>query len=313
MKACAINAFGKANELHFTDVPLPILKPDELLIKMAASSVNPVDYKMRSGSHKLFLGAPFPIILGYDAAGTVEAVGEKVTRFTPGDKVYGRLTRKYGGALAEYAATKASAVAKIPSSLTTTEAAGIPLAALTAYQALKHKARLKPGNQVLIIGATGGVGHFALQIANVMGAVTTAICGKGHENILSLIQPHHIIIYSEKDYKKTNKKFDVIFDVAGKTNYPEIYHLLNKNGTYITTLPRLKLLVHKCVSLFRPGCVRTLLMAPRGEELELLGHWIDQGRLKVFIDEVFNWKDVQAAHKKAEEYHTEGKIVIKIQ
>jgi NADPH:quinone reductase-like Zn-dependent oxidoreductase len=313
MKAAVIHEYGPPEVFRIEEIPEPVLKSHELLVRVHAASVNPVDWKQRKGNHRFFLKANFPVVPGYDVSGVVEKVGEGIRRFRPGDEVYCRLRRKFGGAFAEYAAAPESATALKPANVDHLVAAGIPLAGQTALQAMRDKVQLKPGLEVMVIGAAGGVGHFALQIARYFGAGTTAVCSSDHTKLLDLLKPDHHIDYRKTDYLDQGKLYDVIYDAAGVSNFLECRKILRKGGTYITVLPRPKLFIHKLVSVFSPGKrVKTQLQRPRSEDLEFLAKLVDQRKLKVIIDSVHPLEKIAEAHRRAEEYRTEGKIIIRV-
>jgi NADPH:quinone reductase-like Zn-dependent oxidoreductase len=163
----------------------------------------------------MFLKAHFPVVLGYDVSGIIEECGKSVRKFQKGDEVYCRLTRRFGGAFAEYAAASERTVAKKPGNISWEEAAAVPLAAITALQGLRDKCKLREGENVLIIGAAGGVGHFALQIARWMEGTVTAVCSGRHKKMMEELKPDHYIDYTKSDYKYLPEKYDVIFDAAG--------------------------------------------------------------------------------------------------
>ena len=313
MKAVVINNFGSPEVLQIKDINLPIIKNNEVLIQVKASSINPVDWKHRKGNHKLIKGSKFPIVLGYDAAGIVEEIGSKVTKFKKGDIVYARLSRNYGGAYAEFTATSEDTVALMPESLSFEEAAAIPLAAVTALQGLRDKGNIKKGDNVLIIGAASGVGHFAVQIAKFYEAKVTAICSLRHENMMNDLKPDKLIDYTKTDILQLTEKFDIIFDVVGKHSFKTLHHLLKPGGTYITTLPRPKVLVHKILSLFTQAKkTKTFLMKSKGSDLEFLNELVEQNKFKVFIDKVFPMQEISKAHEYSETGKVAGKIVISV-
>jgi NADPH:quinone reductase-like Zn-dependent oxidoreductase len=313
MKAAVIYEYGGPEVFRLEDIPEPVIRKNEILVRVHAASVNPVDWKQRKGNHKFFLKAKFPIVPGYDVSGVVEKVGSKVSRFKPGDEVYSRLRRKFGGAFAEYAAAPESATALKPNCLDHEHAAGIPLAGQTALQALRDKVSIEPGMKLLVTGAAGGVGHFALQIGRLFGAEITAVCSSNHPSLLKELEPDHHIDYQDTSYLDGPEKYDVIFDAAGKQTFLSCRKILKDKGVFISILPRPKLLVHKLLALFTRGKrVRTLLQRPRTRDLEILAELADEGKLKVIIDSVYKLENVSGAHRRAEEYSTGGKIIVKI-
>ncbi len=313
MKAAVIYEYGGPEVFRYEEITQPEIKEDELLIEVHAASVNPVDWKQRKGNHKFFLKARFPIVPGYDVSGRIVECGKKVDRFQVGDEVYSRLTQRFGGAFAEYAVASESTIALKPKNMDHIHAAAIPLAGQTALQALRDKGGIKPGQKVMIIGAAGGVGHYALQLAKIFGAETTAVCSSGHEQLLSQLKPEHHIDYRKEDYKNGGIFYDIILDAAGVETFLSCKRILKPGGIYITTLPRLKLLCHKAISWFTKGKkVRSLLQKSSGKDLEILKDLVEEEKLSSVIDSVYPLDNVSGAHRRAEEYSTEGKIIIKI-
>jgi NADPH:quinone reductase-like Zn-dependent oxidoreductase len=313
LKAAVIYEYGSPEVFRIEEIDKPSIRDDEVLIKVMAVSINPIDWKQRQGWHRLFLKAHFPVVLGYDVAGEIEECGAKVDAYKSGDQVYTRLTRRFGGAFAEYAAAPQSILAGKPENISWQEAAAVPLAAVTALQGLRDYCKLKKGEKVLIIGAAGGVGHFALQLSKIMGGLTVAVCSSRHKKMMEELNPDDFIDYTRVDFKTLSDKYDIIFDAAGVENFPDCKHILNPGGRYLTTLPRPKLLIHKIMTVFtRRKKVKTFLMKSSGSDLEFISDLIRRNELKIFIDSVFPLEKIADAHRKAEEYHTEGKIVVTI-
>ncbi|MBN2347303.1 MAG: NADP-dependent oxidoreductase [Bacteroidales bacterium] len=313
MKAAVINEFGGPEKLQIVEVPNPVLSDKDVKIKMKASSINPVDWKIRKGFHKYTLGSNFPIILGFDAAGEVVDTGKDVKKFKKGDLVYGRLDKKFGKAYAEYAVGAESVFALKPEKLSFEEAAAIPLAAQTALQALRDKGKIQKGHKVLINGAASGVGHFAVQLVQLFKADCYAVSSFRHKKLIDELKPDVFIDYTKENFKNRSEKFDIIFDVAGTETFLTCKHLLARGGIYITSLPKPKLIYHKLVSLFTAGKkVKTLLMKPRGYELDQINQWISENKFRAHIDKVFPLEKIADAHTYSQEGHAEGKIIIKI-
>jgi len=312
VKAAVIHKYGGPEEFRIEEIPEPVIRPDEVLIRVMYASINPVDWKQRNGNHKLFLKAKFPLIVGYDVAGTIAETGADTKRFQKGDRVYARCDRRFGRAFAEYAATSEGTVGYIPEDLDFKHAAAVPLAAITALQGLRDKGGIKRGDKLLIIGAAGGVGHFAVQIGKAYGAEVTAVCSSRHNNMMQELQPDHLIDYTTTDILELTEKFDIIFDAAAIHSYLSCRHLLSSNGSYINTKPRPKMLIHKLVSVFSPGRSKTFLMKSKASDLDIISGMIKDGKIKIFIDSVYPLERISDAHRKAEEYHTNGKIIIKI-
>lgn len=314
MKAAIIKQWGSAKVLEITDIPKPILEPNQLLIKVFASSINPVDWKHRTGNHKYVLGSPFPIVLGYDVCGEVVEIGNEIKNFKTGDLVFGDLDNKYGGALAEYATGHENCFSSKPQNCTNEEAAAIPLAGLTALQALRDKCQVQKGQTVVINGASGGVGHLAVQIAKILGAQVIAICSTSKITFVEKLNAEIIVDYTKENVLESIQKADVFFDVIGNYSFLKTKHILNSGGTYISTLPRPKILLHKLVQPFtRNKKVKTLLRKHISADLKQLATWVDEGKLKVVIDKQFKLDEIQEAHRYAESGRTAGKNTITIE
>ena len=313
MKAAVIYEYGGPEVFRYEDISQPEIREDEVLVEVHAASVNPVDWKQRKGNHKFFLRARFPIVPGYDISGRVEKCGSKVTKFKDGDQVFCRLTKRFGGAFAEYASARESTLSLKPENMDHIHAAGIPMAGQTALQALRDKARIQPGQKILIIGAAGGVGHYALQLSKHFNAETTAVCSSVHEQLLALLRPDHHIDYRKDDYLEGNKIYDIIFDAAGVKTFLSCQKILAPGGIYITVLPRPKLLVHKIIALFTRGKkVRSLLQKSQSSDLEVLKKLVEEEKLISVIDSIHPLDKVSEAHRRAESYSTEGKIIVKV-
>lgn len=312
MIAAVIDKYGGPDEFKLADIRQPLPGSGEVLIRVRYAAVNPVDWKQRMGNHRLILKASFPLVLGYDVAGEIAATGQDAKDFREGERVYARCDRRFGGAYAEYAATGAHTVARIPEGMEYREAAAVPLASVTALQALRDKAGLKKGDDLLIIGAAGGVGHFALQIGKALGARVIAVSSPAHEEMMRELKPEKLVDRTKENILEMKDRFDVVFDAAAIYNYLKCRHLLRRHGTYIHTKPRPKMLIHKLVSLFSRGRSATLLMKSKGSDLESVSEMIRSGTLRPFIDSEFPLEEIAAAHRKAQEYHTNGKIVIRI-
>ncbi len=314
MKAAIINKWGNPTAFEISDISRPIPDDNQLLIKVFASGINPVDWKHRQGNHKYIMGSPFPIVLGYDVCGEVVGKGKLATRFNVGDIVFGDLDNKYGGALAEFALGNEKCFALKPKLQSKEQAAATTLVSLTALQALRNKAGLQKGQTVIINGASGGVGHVAVQIAKIMGAQVIAIASGKNKKFVESFSPNVFVDYSTEDILSYQKKADVFFDVVGNYSFLKTKKLLNPGGTYISTLPRPKILFHKLFQIFSNGKkVKTILRKQNSQDLKLITDWINKGMLEIKIDKVFDLQDIQKSHEYAEKGRTVGKVVIKIQ
>ncbi|MEE4196474.1 MAG: NADP-dependent oxidoreductase [Bacteroidales bacterium] len=311
MKAAIIKKFGSPGVFELANIPRPKVGHNQLMIKVRAVGINPIDWKQRKGNHKFILGSPFPIVLGYDVCGEVVETGREITQFKKGDQVFGVLDNKYGGALAEFAVGHENCFAPKPENIYDAEAAAFPMASLTALQALRDKSRLQKGQTVLVLGASGGVGHMAVQIAKIIGAKVIAVASGTSKKFVDSFLPDEFINYREQDILALQQKVDVFFDVAGIYSFPQCKHLLNPGGVYINTLPRPKILVHKLLQWFTPGKkVKTLLMKHNPQDLRLVKRWIEENKIIVSIDRSYSLDNISEAHAFAQQGHTQGKNVV---
>jgi NADPH:quinone reductase-like Zn-dependent oxidoreductase len=311
MKAIVIEKFGSPEVFQLREIPEPVINHRELLIEVVAGSVNPIDCKQRKGNHRFLFGAPFPVVLGYDVSGIVAKVGTDVKRFKVGDRVCGVLKNKYGGGLGQFAKGDESCFSPVPETINLSVCAALPMAGLTALQALRDKGKITKDMKVLIIGAAGGVGHFAHQVASLFQARVFSVSSAAHQAFLDQLAPYNFIDYKSTDLLAINKTFDIIFDTVGNYSFPVISHLLAPGGIYINILPRPKIIFHKILALFTRGKkVRTLLMKHTPADLEQLITWVSEGKIKICIDKEFHVHQVAKAHEYSEAGHTEGKILI---
>ena len=317
MKAAAIDGYGGRERLEIREVPRPKPGVGQILIRVRAAGVNPVDWKLRRGGYRLVMPARFPLVLGFDAAGVVEAVGPEVDRFEPGDRVYAFLDSRHGGAYAEYALAGQAVAAEMPESLSFEEAAAIPLAAVTALQALRDKAEIAAGDEVLINGASGGVGHFAVQIASLFGARVTAVAGERHRDFLFELGAQRFLDYRRGDFLEEDRDYRIIFDVVGNRSFAECDPVLADGGVYVTTQFNpgilLSTLKTSASALFgETRRARYVVVHPDGEDLDDISRWVEQGKLRPAIDKVFPLEEIQQAHEASESGHTRGKVVVRI-
>ncbi len=311
MKAITINQYGSADVLQYADVEKPQIKSDQLLVKVYASSVNPIDWKIRKGMLKVLTGNKFPMILGFDVSGEVVTVGEKVTDFKVGDAVYAYLDPLPGGAYAEYAAVSERVASLKPSNMTHEQAAAVPLAATTALQALRDKGEIEKGQKVLINGASGGVGTFAVQIAKAWETEVTAVCSGKNAELVRSLGADKVIDYTQQDFTKDTAKYDIIFDVVSNRSFSECKNSLQPKGIYVTLLPSPDILLHSFLTLFSPGKKAKLFVAKaNGKDLAYLKDLIEAGKMRSVIDRAYPLSEVAAAHAYSEGGHAVGKIVI---
>ncbi|MEH1770387.1 NAD(P)-dependent alcohol dehydrogenase [Nostoc sp.] len=310
MKAVVIRRYGAAEVLQYEDVEQPKIEPTQLLVKVRASSVNPVDWKIRQGMLSLITGSKFPKILGFDVAGDVVEVGSGVTRFKPGDAIYGS-TSFPGGGYAEFAAVPENLAVLKPTNLNYEEAAAVPLAALTALQALRDQGNIQTGQNLLINGAAGGVGIFAVQIAKALGAVVTGVSSTKNLDLVKSLGADRVIDYTQQDFTEDTTQYDIIFDAVGKRSLSETKRVLKPNGVYITTSPSPKVFLEIVLTAFLPGQKAKLVFEkPNAKDLVYLKELIESGKIRVVIDRTYPLQELAAAHDYSETGRAVGKIAI---
>ncbi len=313
MKAVAFDRYGSAEELQYRELEKPIAKSHELLVRVRASSVNPVDWKIRQGHLQLLTGFNFPRIVGSDISGVVVEVGREVTKFQPGDEVYTFLNPIAGGACAEYAVVPESSAAIKPKNITHAEAAGVPIAGLTALQALRDLGEIKAGYKVLINGASGGVGIFAVQVAKAMNAEVTGVCSAKNRDFVKGLGANLVLDYAEVDFTKQLQKYDIILDAVGTKTFAECENVLQAEGVYISTLPSFDNLAPIFFSSFMSGKKAKLIVAnPNPSDLDFLRELIESDRVDPIVDRTYSLQEVAAAHVYSETGRAVGKIAIAI-
>jgi len=321
VKAIVYCDYGSPEVLKLVDIEKPVPNDNQLLVKVRAASVNPLDWHYMRGTPYFMriqagLRKPEVIRLGVDFAGTVEAVGRNVKKFKPGDEVFGGRT----GAFAEYVTVfEDRAVVLKPANLTFEQAASIPIAGITALQGLRDKGQIQPGQKVLINGASGGVGTFAVQIAKSFGAEVTGVCSTRNVEMVRSIGADHVVDYTKDDFTKSGQRYDLMLDNVGNHSLSECTRVLNPQGKYIMIggpsgrwvdpLPR-TLLNAKLLSRFVSQEVGMFLARLNKEDLTLLGDFIQAGKVKPVIDRRYKLSEVPAAIRYLEAGHAQGKVVI---
>ena len=312
MKAIAINKYGSVDVLEYIDVEKPLVTSDRLLVKISSSSVNPIDWKIRKGMLRVLTGNKFPMVLGFDVAGEVVEVGDRVTGFKPGDPIYAYLDPIPGGAYAEYAAVSPQVACLKPTNLTYEQAAAVPLAATTALQALRDKAEIKKGQKVLINGASGGVGVFAVQIAKAYQAEVTGVCSNKNIELVKSLGADKVIDYKQQDFTKETEKYDIIFDAVSNREFSECKDNLLPQGIYIKLLPSFDILVQGFLTLFTSKKAKLFFAKANSKDLTYLKDLIETGKVKSIVDRTYPLSEVAEAHRYSESGRAVGKIVIKV-
>jgi NADPH:quinone reductase-like Zn-dependent oxidoreductase len=308
MKAIVVHDYGGPEVLKYEDVPRPEPKDDQILVRVIAAGVNPVDGLIRSGMFAKYEKAAFPMILGADIAGVVEKAGSKITKFRTGDPVYAYISLKNSGGYAEYAVATEGEASPKPKSLTYVEAATVPVVSLTAWQALIDTAKLSKGQTVLIHGGSGGVGSFAIQIAKERGAKVIATASTPNQDLLKQLGADVAIDYTKTKFEDVAKDVDVVLDSIGKDTLARSYGVVKKGGFIVTLVARVDQ-----AELDKHG-IRgaSLSVKPDSNELAEIGKLIDENQIKVVVSQTFPLADAAKAQEQVATGHTRGKIVLKI-
>jgi len=319
MRAISYTEYGPPDVLRLTEVPRSIPKDDEVLVRIRAASVNPLDWHfMRGTPHfvRIIAGLRKPKTrLGVDVAGEVEEVGKHVTHFRPGDEVFGTCK----GAFAEYACASERALVPKPANVTFEQAAAAPVAALTALQSLCDKGRIRRGQKVLINGAAGGVGTFAVQVAKVFGAEGTGVCSTRNMDMVRSIGADHVIDYTHEDFTKSGQQYDLIVDLVGNHSLSDCRRALTKEGTLVMVgspndgswLGPLTVTVIAVVSSwFASQKLLPLLTHMSKDDLMVIRDLLETGKVAPVIDRTYRLSDVPEAIRYVEEGHARGKVVV---
>jgi len=315
MKAIVYTKYGSPDVLELKEVEKPSPKNNEVLIKVHATTVTPMDWKFRNGKTliaRFMIGLlkPKTNILGVEFAGEIEAVGKDVRLFKEGDQVYGG---GRPGAHAEYVCMPEGKVAMKPTNMTFEEAAGVPFAATTALYFLKEKGKIQDGQKVLINGASGGVGTFAVQLAKYFGADVTGVCSTTNLGIVESIGADRVIDYTKEDFTNNGQTYDIIFDTVGKRSFSQCKSSLNQRGIYLNTVLTFPLLLQMLWTSKIGDKKAIFTMPPCGtKELDFLKDVIEAGRMKTVIDRTYPLSETAEAHRYAEKGHAKGKVVITI-
>jgi len=323
MKAVVYRCYGSADVLDLEDIEKPAPADDEVLVKVHAAAVNPLDWHYMRGSPYFMrlgtgLGAPKDTSMGVDFAGTVEAVGGNVTRFKPGDEVFGGRS----GAFAEYVAVREDrALAIKPPNMTFEQAASVPIAAITALQAIRDKGNLQPGQKVLINGASGGVGTFAVQIAKSFGAEVTGVCSTRNVEMVRSIGADHIFDYTKEDYTESGEQYDLIIDMVGNHSLSANRRVLTPEGSFVIVGgakgnwlgPLMSPLKALMFSPFVGQEFVMILAEMRQDDLAILGDLMLAGEVTPVIDRRYQLSEVAEAIRYSEDGHASGKIIVIVQ
>ena len=326
MKAIVQDEYGPADVLTLRDIDRPPIGADQVSVRVRAASINPADWHFMRGEPYIArlqagLRRPKAAVLGCDLAGTVEKAGANVASHKPGDEVFGSPFMRGFGAFAEWASVPGEVLAKKPANLSFAEAAALPLAALTALQGLRDKAQLERGQQVLIVGASGGVGSFAVQIAKAYGAEVTGVCSSANTELVRSVGADRVIDYTREHFTERGELYDVIFQLAGTEGPAELRRVLSPNGTavlssgdssgrWIGALGRV--LKASLWSPFVKQKLTSFTVRPNADDLNIVRDHVEAGEIKPVIGRTYSLAEVPAAIRQMEEGHTGGKVVVQL-
>jgi NADPH:quinone reductase-like Zn-dependent oxidoreductase len=306
MKAARIHAYGASSEIRIEDAPLPTLNDDDVLIRVVATAVNPVDWKIRKGYLKSFIPYEMPLTMGWDVSGIVEQIGPSVTRFKPGDAVYSRPDIARNGTYAEYVAVRETEVAAKPATISHVEAASLPLVSITAWEALFTTANLSAGQRVLIHAGAGGVGSIAVQLARAKGAHVTATASAPKAALVRSLGADEVIDYKSQDFSSVAKAMDVVFDTVGGDVQDKSWGVLKPGGMLVSITDRPSEDRAKAEGK-RAGFV---FIDPNAAILTKLAGMVDLGQVRPLIAAEYGLDAVAKAQDHSETGRATGKIVI---
>jgi NADPH:quinone reductase-like Zn-dependent oxidoreductase len=323
MKEIVYTKYGSSDVLQIQEVGKPTPKDNQVLLKVHAASVNPLDWHFMRGMPYLMrlqsgLNRPKNNFLGVDVAGQVEAVGKDVKEFQPGDEVFGTCD----GAFAEYVCASERELVKKPTNVTFEQAAAVPIAAFTAMQGLRDRGQIKAGQKVLINGAAGGVGTFAVQIAKSFGAVVTGVCSTRNVDMVRSIGADHVIDYTQENFTQSGQRYDLIFDTVGNRSLSDCRRVLDSNGILVLVGgpdkgrllgPLTRSLRGIVLSRFVNQRMVMLLATRRKEDLVVIQKLLGDGKVTPVIDRRYTLSEVPEAIRYLEEGHAQGKVVITLE
>jgi NADPH:quinone reductase-like Zn-dependent oxidoreductase len=326
VKAIVRDSYGSPDVLELTDIDKPEPADDEVLLRVHAASVNPADWHILRGipyiaRMQFGLRKPKDRILGCDVAGHIEAVGKDVTMLQPGEEIFGSPFMHGLGAFAEWVCISEDLLAPKPATLSFEQAAAVPLAALTALQALRDQGRIEPGHKVLIIGASGGVGTFAVQIAKSFDAEVSGVCSTRNMEMVRSLGADHVIDYTVEDFTHSGQTYDLIFQLAGTLSPSECRSALTSNGTLVISSgesegrwigPVERVIKALVLSPFVSQKMVSFTVKPNKEDLQFLRQLIETGKLAPVIDRTYPLAEVPEAIRYLEDGHPRGKVVITV-
>ncbi len=311
VRAALIRRNGPPEVLEVGELPVPSIAGSQVLVRVHATSVNPVDCYVRAGGLRRFAGVPFPIVPGVDISGVVEKCGENTRRFSLGDEVFGFLPCSRG-ASAEFVGCQESWLARKPECLSHLESAALPCVGLTALQGLRDKIRVSPGQHVLIVGASGGVGTMAVQIAHARGAEVTAVCSSSNVSLVQSLGASRVIDYTKSNLLEDLKRYDGIFECVGSHDCWGYRKLLKRGGRHVGISCSWRSRINGLLFGMTGKRSFQFHVKAQHEDLEVLGALVEQSKLRPIVSHVFTLAEIAEAHRQCETHRTVGKIAVRI-
>jgi NADPH:quinone reductase-like Zn-dependent oxidoreductase len=320
MKAVYCTGYGSSDVLSIREQAIPSPAPGEILIRTVATITAPADIAFRKGDPfiaRAFTGFFAPKKIPGDAfAGTVAAIGSGVTKYKVGDEVFGSSGEAFGTNAEYLCIHEDGAFVMKPASVSHAQAAAVSEGSLTALPFLRDAGLIKAGSRILINGAAGGVGVYAVQIAKIFGAEVTGVCGKKNRSFVSGLGADHVICYDEQDFIKTNAVYDIVFDAVGKSSYGKCRKILSDGGRYMTTVPTGSILLHSLLT--KTAKKKAIFMATglrkpdqKRDDLKWMSEMMEQGRIRPVIDREFTLETISEAHRYVETGHKRGSVVVR--
>jgi NADPH:quinone reductase-like Zn-dependent oxidoreductase len=316
LKALIYEKYGSPDVLKLKDIVKPSITDDGVLVRVHAASIQQTDINFRKGSPflaRILSGIMNPKnpILGCDYSGTIEAVGKNITGFNTGDEVYGQLDKRTG-THAEYISISLNELTRKPRNLTHVEAASVGVAGTIALQCLRDHGEIKDGQNVLINGASGGIGTFAVQIAKNYGVEVTGVCSKQNLEMVKSLGADHVIDYGVEDFTAKTSEYDIIFDAVRKSSFSKCKNALKSNGVYVTTEFGLGIVLQMRLNPPNGKRMKGVLMNPDTKDLDYLTELIEAGKVKPVIDRVYPLEKAAEAHKYVEQGHAKGRVILEV-
>lgn len=311
MKAVVINEYGGIDELHMTNIEIPEMEDDEVLVEVKATSVNPIDWKLREGDLQEGIPLKFPIVLGWDVAGVITRTGSKVSDFHAGDKILARPDLTNRGTYAQYTAVKEDKLAKLPDNVSFNDAAGLPLAGLTAWQGIYDNLKVEKGQTVLMQGGAGGVGIIGIQLLKHLGAKVITTASAKNIDFLKGLGADEVIDYHTQDFSQELSDIDAVFDTIGSETLAKSYGVLKNGGRLVTIAGGIDEKLASAKNIDANG----IWLHPNGKQLTELVELVSRGVVKPVTDSVhpFTEEGVKKAQEISETHHAKGKIIINME